>query len=153
MKEQTDAMERARADGLKALNKSGQITIQEINAYDAGWNAHAAALEAGSDDILEAERERLVNGLLALRASGKVQFDINDDEVSELLVGRDALEAGKAVDENGLKPCPFCGGEADLLKAKPDDAWPEDYVTCKNHDCDIFGNYSATVESWNRRAR
>jgi hypothetical protein len=64
-----------------------------------------------------------------------------------------ALEAGKAVDENGLKPCPFCGGEADLLKAKPDDAWPEDYVTCKNHDCDIFGNYSATVESWNRRAR
>jgi hypothetical protein len=137
--EQTDAMERA-------MEKAGWMPEGVSSVYRAGFGAGYAA-------ALEAESERLVSGLLALRSNGKVQFDINDDEVFELLVGQAALEAGKAVDENGLKPCPFCGGEADLLKAKPDDAWPEDYVTCKNHDCDIFGNYSATVESWNRRAR
>jgi hypothetical protein len=127
--EQTDAMERvekATWDEVVKVYPDALYSSHVLTAFQITWKAAYAAGQA--------------NGI---KLSGR---DVSAGYAA-------ALEAGKAVDENGLKPCPFCGGEADLLKAKPDDAWPEDYVTCKNHDCDIFGNYSATVESWNRRAR
>lgn len=62
-----------------------------------------------------------------------------------------------------LKHCPFCGGEAKLVKdmrypgnSQGIDAW---HVTCPNWDCVIYGvdktyfrrRYKA-IEAWNRRA-
>lgn len=55
-----------------------------------------------------------------------------------------------------LKPCPFCGGNAELIK----DHWNGIvYVKCKECDCrcgriGVSEDYSATdkaVEAWNKR--
>jgi hypothetical protein len=62
-----------------------------------------------------------------------------------------------------LKPCPFCGGEAEIVKDK---RWPRSldhsidawHVECTNFDCVIYqvdNNYyrkrKEAVEMWNRR--
>ena len=60
-----------------------------------------------------------------------------------------------------LKPCPFCGGEAELImhkKGKPY-AWENDcdhWVSCMAEDCcarmGFCGTREEAVELWNRRA-
>jgi hypothetical protein len=52
-----------------------------------------------------------------------------------------ALEAGKAVDENGLKPCPFCGSRAAIHRF--DDM---DIV-----ECDACPAQMSSFALWNRR--
>ena len=52
-----------------------------------------------------------------------------------------------------LKPCPFCGGEAEY---RPVGEFSEKngYVRCKNFCCEQYG-YSPkkeAIEAWNRRA-
>lgn len=50
-----------------------------------------------------------------------------------------------------LKPCPFCGGEAEPINASPFDGW---HCRCKR--CDIEGNEwldeATAIRAWNRRA-
>lgn len=50
---------------------------------------------------------------------------------------------------NELKPCPFCGGEAKLYKAK---SW-EIFVECTSCHTDsaIFYDVEKAIEAWNRR--
>jgi hypothetical protein len=63
-----------------------------------------------------------------------------------------------------LKPCPFCGGTAEVVKDK---RWPRSldhsidawHIECKNVDCVIYrtdNNYyrrrNEAIEAWNRRA-
>lgn len=51
-----------------------------------------------------------------------------------------------------LKPCPFCGGEAEVV----DNGWFVD-VSCKKDDCRGYANHlvynseKEAVEAWNRR--
>lgn len=62
-----------------------------------------------------------------------------------------------------LKPCPFCGGTAEVVK---DQRWPRSldqaidawHIECKNVDCVIYhsdNNYyrrrNEAIEAWNRR--
>lgn len=62
-----------------------------------------------------------------------------------------------------LKPCPFCGGEVEIVKDKRWPKWLDHgidawHVECKNSDCVIYqvdNNYyrqrKEAVEMWNRR--
>ena len=55
-------------------------------------------------------------------------------------------------DEIELKPCPFCGGKADIIPAGG--AWKVSYfVECQecNNMTDIHDTSRAAVETWNRR--
>lgn len=51
-----------------------------------------------------------------------------------------------------LKPCPFCGGKAELLivPSDPSSKW---VVVCKNKCCNQFPHDSEeeAVEAWNNR--
>ena len=54
-----------------------------------------------------------------------------------------------------LKPCPFCGGEAELLCAPPASGLKSKWlVICKNHCANQYPHESAekAIEAWNRRA-
>jgi hypothetical protein len=101
--EQTDAMERAVEAATVAWSEMGddwfsprpeEAREKFWDAFSAGWNARAAA-----------------------------------------------LEAGKAVDENGLKPCPFCGSRAAIHRF--DDM---DIV-----ECDACPAQMSSFALWNRR--
>lgn len=46
-----------------------------------------------------------------------------------------------------LKSCPFCGGEATLLKAKDDNDF--DTICCRGAYCELWDTF--TVEQWNTR--
>lgn len=57
-----------------------------------------------------------------------------------------------------LKPCPFCGGKAELMKNA---FWPSTdwwYVTCGNPHCGVHAETSdrptlqEAAENWNKRA-
>lgn len=52
----------------------------------------------------------------------------------------------------GLKPCPFCGGEARLTK----NYMAQTYIYCRNCWAEVWGakdqmNDEEIVEAWNRR--
>ena len=51
-----------------------------------------------------------------------------------------------------LKPCPFCGGEAELIDAEIHPRW---YVRCKGKYCVeqscCFASKTTAVMRWNRR--
>ena len=54
-----------------------------------------------------------------------------------------------------LKPCPFCGGKAELHET--DWCTPHEYSAhCLNHKCRAWGglgtNRAKTIAAWNRRA-
>lgn len=53
---------------------------------------------------------------------------------------------------NELKPCPFCGGEAETDYAHFDYNWFE--VHCNNCDAYVYDYNSEekAIEKWNRRA-
>lgn len=58
-----------------------------------------------------------------------------------------------------LKPCPFCGGEAEVIWWRNKDAWFAEYgVLCKQ--CKIimegqecYRKESEAIEAWNRRGK
>lgn len=58
-----------------------------------------------------------------------------------------------------LKPCPFCGGEAELREEQSVANRTLFYVSCENDDCRVIvetrNSVSATrwgaIEAWNRR--
>ena len=61
-------------------------------------------------------------------------------------------------EEIKLKPCPFCGGKAELLKdelGRTSDWW---YAACSNLDCGIYAQTAdrptpqEAAKLWNRRA-
>lgn len=47
-----------------------------------------------------------------------------------------------------LKPCPFCGAEADHFD--PPNEEEDGYVCCSNGECDATG-YDMAVDKWNKR--
>lgn len=50
-----------------------------------------------------------------------------------------------------LKPCPFCGGEAELIKPRLETPWT---VECKKCGCILFTEYECqrkAIAAWNRR--
>lgn len=53
-----------------------------------------------------------------------------------------------------LKPCPFCGGKAEIMM---DDDWSEWDVSCSNRNCILYewaGRFNTREEAiaeWNRR--
>jgi len=61
------------------------------------------------------------------------------------------------LNENALKPCPFCGGRAKLYHRGDTTGWQgTDWVCCENDDCGCGTCCHETAESaisaWNRRA-
>lgn len=59
-----------------------------------------------------------------------------------------------------LRPCPFCGGEAELREEQGVGSYTLFYVSCESDDCRVIvetrNSVSATkwgaIEAWNRRA-
>lgn len=55
-----------------------------------------------------------------------------------------------------LKPCPFCGGEAEIRPVTMPDGNVRQYVSCLNDSCGaasgLFGMDCYAVDAWNRRA-
>lgn len=54
-----------------------------------------------------------------------------------------------------LKPCPFCGGEAERITLVDAENFGGDVISCKKCECCtrvVFGEKEGLVESWNRRA-
>ena len=51
-----------------------------------------------------------------------------------------------------LKPCPFCGGEAEAYVSPAKDGW--NYVFCKKcqTSVDNYDTAAEAIEAWNRRA-
>ncbi len=53
-----------------------------------------------------------------------------------------------------LKPCPFCGGKAEVLNGctcyEPDDYW----ISCKKCEAEtrIYDSEAAAIAAWNTRA-
>jgi hypothetical protein len=134
--EQTDAMERAfeavggpevsmpLCEGHARIDKRGMLVLE------VGNNCVACSLN---------ERTELLVMLAPFIPEGGA------DSVATLqtvLSGyAAALEAGKAVDENGLKPCPFCGSRAAIHRF--DDM---DIV-----ECDACPAQMSSFALWNRR--
>ena len=67
----------------------------------------------------------------------------------------------ETLDENGLLPCPFCGGKARLHSIGKDGAKTPAYIDCESCFCgtamydikpDGRDNIKIVVEKWNRRA-
>ncbi len=63
--------------------------------------------------------------------------------------------------ETKLKPCPFCGGEAEIYKETPPDAYKDTvyYVGCSNIDeCLVvpetmgYHDKQKAIAAWNKRA-
>lgn len=56
-----------------------------------------------------------------------------------------------------LKPCPFCGGEAALMKDEPDNRYCDEYrIMCFSGECGVapdhvFENKHEAVKAWNTR--
>ena len=50
-----------------------------------------------------------------------------------------------------LKPCPFCGGEAELMVGK---YYGTKWVECKtcHAESDAFDTRAEAIDAWNRRA-
>lgn len=58
---------------------------------------------------------------------------------------------------DGLKPCPFCGGEASLSKLSANEPSARWFVRCDSTGCEINpfawrGTRAKAIEAWNRRA-
>lgn len=54
-----------------------------------------------------------------------------------------------------LKPCPFCGGEAERITLVDAENFGGDVISCKKCECCtrvVFGEKEGLVEFWNRRA-
>lgn len=52
-----------------------------------------------------------------------------------------------------LLPCPFCEGEAELIKPTPEERWAQ--VNCKNcggRGCEYPDDSAKAIAAWNRRA-
>ena len=87
---------------------------------------------------------------------GKIKLHkwlVYEDEVDELEEEAEIQETAAAptVDENAeLKPCPFCGGKASVIK---ESMWYE--VHCDNCPCNVgrcwFSKREEAIEAWNRR--
>lgn len=54
-----------------------------------------------------------------------------------------------------LKPCPFCGGEADLAKGKFGDGKTSHYVECMKCAgmADMYGDSDSAIAAWNTRTK
>ena len=55
-----------------------------------------------------------------------------------------------------LKPCPFCGGEADILEHQFEGFSPTYGVTCLDCNCEtyqFFDTEDEAIAAWNRRAK
>ena len=50
-----------------------------------------------------------------------------------------------------LKPCPFCGGEAEIRGKKPNRTWV--WILCRSCRSESHGAYSEeeAIDQWNRR--
>ena len=61
-----------------------------------------------------------------------------------------AMECGRAK-MSELKPCPFCGGEAELMVGK---YYGTKWVECKtcHAESDAFDTRAEAIDAWNRRA-
>ena len=61
--------------------------------------------------------------------------------------------------DEGLKPCPFCGGEAELVPYPLENNDTQKYwaVICANSECPVspespYYHKTEAIEAWNRRA-
>lgn len=57
------------------------------------------------------------------------------------------------MEEEKLKPCPFCGGEAGIYKRVLDWATWDYKIACSKCRCetDIYGTKQEVIEAWNKR--
>ena len=118
-------------------------------------------------DVANKRRAELLCALDQDKAAGFTGWYIGNSEVGQpvhltprelrLLLARAARRdegADAAVDENGLKPCPFCGGKADAENL--DDA-PGAWIYCTECGArgafDHTGNETSAGERWNARSR
>lgn len=51
-----------------------------------------------------------------------------------------------------LKPCPFCGGEAELVDCEVNPRW---FVKCPKRCCEqskLYMSKASAIKAWNKRA-
>ncbi|CAB5212875.1 hypothetical protein UFOVP191_41 [uncultured Caudovirales phage] len=64
-----------------------------------------------------------------------------------MTIDEEALDTRTEVEKYGLKPCPFCGGEASVTRTRY-------YLGygCNNRSCDVLPS-TQCLNSWNNRVR
>ena len=112
-------------------------------------------LNWGDDVIRQIEigcATSLMDDNRAARSSSQPASEADAFDLEAFIEG-DNLEPGK------LRPCPFCGGEAERIDFDEDDDKPENVggsaITCKRCKCStavVFGYKETLFSSWNERA-
>lgn len=69
---------------------------------------------------------------------------------------RSDREGGALMSDEKLRPCPFCGGEAEISHVRDICRDPQDWYWGKCHSCHISGSHYPTeaeaIAAWNTRA-
>lgn len=78
--------------------------------------------------------------------------DVDDEEMLARLDAADSLEPGE------LLPCPFCGGEAEIVEFDDEEVEPDNFggscvscTKCHASTAVVFGFKETLYSSWNER--
>ena len=124
-------------------------------AYKALLTLPTLAYESDSDEVkaLKAELRRVRDGVIRILGKNQIYEGfvlVLPDTLGEFLSPADGDGVGEAKDENGLLPCPFCGGKASGLSI------PFGFFSVECASCKFFlmekESAQLITEDWNRRA-